>query len=135
MTRLKRHKDIIFYIIFGILTTLVNIIAYWVLSYLLMWNVTISTIMAWFLAVLFAFVTNRKWVFYSSAVTMQSLVQEWVSFLICRFGTGMIDIGFMFLFVEILNYPDMIIKTAANIIVIVLNYITSKWFIFKSDNM
>lgn len=131
---LKKYKDILFYTIFGVLTTLINIITYWAMSHFLMWNVMISTVFAWFIAVVFAFMTNRKWVFYSSTVVIQDILLELLSFLICRLGTGIIDIGIMFLFVEQMDCPDTLIKTLANIIVIALNYAASKWIIFKSRN-
>lgn len=131
---LKKYKDILFYTIFGVLTTLINIITYWAMSHFLMWNVMISTVFAWFIAVVFAFMTNRKWVFYSSTVAIQDILLELLSFLICRLGTGIIDIGIMFLFVEQMDCPDTLIKTLANIIVIALNYAASKWIIFKSRN-
>lgn len=131
---LKKYKDILFYTIFGVLTTLINIITYWAISHFLMWNVMISTVFAWFIAVVFAFMTNRKWVFYSSTVAIQDILLELLSFLICRLGTGIIDIGIMFLFVEQMDCPDTLIKTLANIIVIALNYAASKWIIFKSRN-
>lgn len=131
---LKKYKDILLYTIFGVLTTLINIITYWAMSHFLMWNVMISTVFAWFIAVVFAFMTNRKWVFYSSTVAIQDILLELLSFLICRLGTGIIDIGIMFLFVEQMDCPDTLIKTLANIIVIALNYAASKWIIFKSRN-
>lgn len=64
----QKYKDIIPYGIFGVLTTLVNVIVYWTSARLLGLGVMPSTVIAWILAVLFAYITNRKWVFHSTAV-------------------------------------------------------------------
>lgn len=129
-----QYKDIIPYGVFGVLTTVVNIVSYWIAAHPLGLSVMTSTVIAWFLSVLFAYVTNRKWVFHSEADGFEAIVKEMVSFFGCRLATGFVDLACMFLFVDVLHLDDVVIKVIANIIVIVLNYVASKLVIFKHGN-
>lgn len=126
-----KYKDIIFYGIFGLLTTAVNILTYWVMAHPMKMSTTVSAVIAWALAVLFAYGTNRKWVFHSNADSREKVVKEIVSFFGCRLVTGVIDWSLMFICVELMHWEDMMIKIAANIIVIILNYIFSKLLVFR----
>ena len=122
----EKYKDIIPYAVFGVLTTLVNIAVYWLMAHPLGLGVMPSTIIAWIAAVLFAYITNRKWVFHSEANTRNEIIKEIISFFACRLATGVVDWACMFIFVDVLHLNDVVIKTAANILVIILNYIASK---------
>ena len=126
-----KYKDVILYLIFGGFTTVVNIVVYWVCVHVLGAGVMTGTVAAWALAVLFAYLTNRSMVFHSSAAGAQEIMKEIGSFFACRLGTGAVDWAIMFVFVTVLHFNDMIIKILANIIVIVLNYVLSKFVIFK----
>lgn len=127
----KKHKDVIPYAFFGVATTVVNVVGYWLTAHLLGFSVMFSTVVAWILAVLFAYVTNRKWVFKSYALTSIEIMREMSSFFACRLATGIVDWAAMFVFVDVVGMDDVIVKAAANIVVIVLNYIASKMVIFK----
>lgn len=127
----QKYKDIIPYGIFGVLTTLVNVIVYWASARLLGLGVMPSTVIAWILAVLFAYITNRKWVFHSTAVTAAEIRKEIISFFVCRLATGVLDWACMFIFVDLLRLYDVAIKVLANILVIILNYVASRLVIFK----
>ena len=127
----QKYKDIIPYGIFGVLTTLVNVIVYWASARLLGLGVMSSTVIAWILAVLFAYITNRKWVFHSTAVTAAEIRKEIISFFVCRLATGVLDWACMFIFVDLLRLYDVAIKVLANILVIILNYVASRLVIFK----
>lgn len=129
----KKYQDLIPYAVFGVLTTLVNLSSYWVISHILHAGVMTSTVIAWILSVLFAYITNRKWVFHSENTAFGAIVREVVSFFGCRLATGIIDWLCMFVFVEKLHFNDMVIKIAANVIVIICNYVASKLFIFKKQ--
>ena len=131
MNWMKAHMDILLYLVFGVLTTLINVVVYGVCADVMHVDVMISTIIAWILAVLFAYVTNRKWVFHSTVTDKDGLIKELIAFFGCRLGTGVIDLIMMFVFVEIMKFPGMFIKFLANIFVIVLNYVASKVVIFK----
>ena len=126
-----KYKNFILYIFFGICTTMINIITYYICAYIFLVETIISTTIAWIFAVFFAYVTNRKWVFDSKAIFMNEIIKEVVSFFSCRLATGVIDILIMYLFVNLLHFNDIFIKIIANIIVIIFNYIASKFLIFK----
>lgn len=126
-----KYRDMIPYLIFGVLTTLVNIAAYWLLAHPLGLSTVPSTVIAWVLAVLFAYVTNRKWVFHSEAKTRNEIIKEGVSFYLCRLGTGVLDWLGMYVMVDVLHWNDLIVKIAVNIVVIVLNYVASKLIVFR----
>ena len=124
----KKHKEIIMYGIFGVLTTLVNIFVYFILSKMFVVHYLISTVIAWILAVLFAYFTNRKYVFNSKN---NSIIKEIFSFFSFRILSGVIEVILMYILVDIIVFDDLISKVVTNIIVIILNYIFSKLFIFK----
>lgn len=128
---INKYMDIILYGVFGVLTTVVNIVSYWIMAHPLGMGTMMSTVIAWVLAVLFAYFTNRKWVFRSKATGIQAIMKEIGSFFACRIVTGAVDWAFMFLFVEVLVFNDVIVKVLANILVIILNYVGSKLIIFK----
>ena len=128
---LKKYKGLLLYLFFGVCTTGVNIVSYWVCSRFMNMNTVLSTVIAWLLAVLFAYVTNRIWVFESNATGFKRIMIELMSFITCRVATGIMDIGIMYLCVDMLGMNDVLIKALSNIIVIILNYIASKLFIFR----
>lgn len=130
---LKKYKDIIPYGIFGLLTTAVNVTVYWVGAHLLNFEVVPSTVVAWIVAVTFAYVTNRKWVFQSEAKTILEIRKEIMSFYVCRLATGILDWICMYIFVDLLCFNDVVIKVMTNILVIILNYVASKIVIFKKN--
>lgn len=132
---IEKYKDIIPYAIFGVLTTLVNIVSYWIFAHLLKRSVTVATVIAWIFAVWFAYVTNRKWVFRSEAEKVGAVVKEIVYFFVCRLATGIVDWLCMFVFADKLKFNDMAIKILANIFVIALNYVASKFVIFRNEGV
>jgi putative flippase GtrA len=128
---IRKHEEAIPYLIFGILTTIVNIIAYFILLELFNINYLISNIIAWFVSVLFAYITNRKWVFKSKN---DNILLEMNLFFGSRLLSGIIDSGLMILFINFMAISDVISKFIVQIIVIIANYILSKWVIFKKRN-
>ena len=122
--------QIILYGIFGGITTLINIFAYWACTRILNIPVVASTVCAWTIAVLFAYWANRNFVFHSKN---SDILKEFTEFFACRIGTGILDVIIMYIFVDVLGFYDVVIKTASNILVIILNYIASKLFIFKGE--
>ena len=131
----KDHKEIVLYALFGALTTASNILVYWFMARLVRTDTMVSAVVAWAVAVLFAYVTNRKWVFYSGASAKSGIAKELISFFACRLATGMVDWGLMLICVDFLLWNDMAVKIVANIIVIVLNYFFSKIVIFREGRM
>ena len=128
---LHRYGDMIPYLVFGGLTTAVNIAVYWILAHLCRLGVMGSTVIAWILSVIFAYVTNRRWVFHSDALGLQAICREMASFFSCRLATGIVDWGCMLVFADMLGWWDLGVKVTANVMVIILNYLASKWVIFR----
>lgn len=130
-TLCKNTKDIIPYLFFGICTTMINVVSYWCIAHLMKVSVMPSTIAAWCLSVLFAYVTNRKWVFHSKSKGIKEISYEMFSFFVCRLATGLVDWLCMFVFVTLAGLNDVFIKAVANVLVIILNYVASKLVIFR----
>ena len=128
-----KYKSLIMYAIFGGLTTLVNIASYYLLYNIIGIPNVPSTIFAWLLAVIFAFITNKLWVFDSKSFDKETLKHEILSFFGCRAFTGLLDVGVMYLTVDVLHWNSTLWKLLSNILVIVINYIASKLIIFKKD--
>lgn len=138
MSRLKllyqKYRELVLYILFGGLTTLVNIFVYVLCARLFVWDVTLSTVIAWVLSVLFAYITNRKWVFQSRASGGRAVFREILTFSGGRAASGALDILNMYVFVGLLHINDLFIKILSNIVVIILNYIISKLIVFQKKN-
>ncbi len=126
----RKYKEGILYLFFGGCTTLVNIAAYWLCDKIGL-STTLSTCIAWGLSVLFAYVTNRRFVFESKASGVRAICREMLSFFSCRLATGLLDLGIMVLFVDVLKCPGLLVKILSNVLVIVLNYVFSKLWIFR----
>lgn len=130
-TLLKKHKSLISYAFFGVCTTAVNVVTYYVCFNIAGLSNILSTIIAWILAVLFAYITNKLWVFDSKSFDKNVLIKEIPAFFGCRLATGVLDVVIMFLAVDIAQSNGTVWKIISNILVIVINYIASKLIIFK----
>lgn len=124
------NRETVSYLIFGVLTTLVDWLVYPVLRWL-DYSVAVSTAGAWAAAVLFAFVTNKLFVFRSFTLRPAELCKEFVSFVACRVLSGLFTIAAMVFIVDVMGWNEWIGKVAVSAISLVLNYIFSKLFIFK----
>lgn len=124
-------KEIIFYGLFGILTTVINLLTFYILNSLFQINENLSNIVAILLAVLFAYFTNRKLVFNSTAATSKDKLIEFLKFMLGRVFTMIVEfVGCAILF-DILDISDMIIKVFMTILIVILNFFISKFFAFK----
>jgi putative flippase GtrA len=130
---MKNKKEVISYLVFGILTTLVNIISYGYLTKIGHIDYRLATTIAWFLSVVFAFVTNKLYVFNSKSFDIKTLTKEFFFFTFFRLLSYITDLVIMVLMVEWLLVDDLISKILANIIVVIFNYFASKFFIFKTS--
>ena len=128
---LAKYREQVMYIVFGGLTTLVNIVVYYVVNSVMGLATVPSTALAQVLAVLFAYVTNRRYVFRSRTTGAAALLREMGSFFACRAVSFFLDIGIMWLTVDMLGWPNMAMKIVSNVIIIVVNYLASKLFIFN----
>ncbi len=128
---IMKYKGLILYIVFGAMTTLVNMAAYWLCFDVLGIPNVLSTVIAWVLAVSFAFITNKIWVFDSRSFDGKTLRREIPAFFGARLLTGLLDVGIMYAAVDVMHWNAIPWKLASNVLVIVLNYIASKLVIFR----
>lgn len=129
----SKYKEIILYLFFGGCTTVINTIVYIVLYEYVGVTNFISTIIAWLLAVIFAFVTNRNIVFASKRTSLRDRGIEFLSFFGCRFMTGILDVSIMVVAVDWMKWNALIWKIVSNVLVIIINYIASKFLVFRGD--
>lgn len=128
----EKYKELFFYGVFGVGATFINIVSYRILAdvfgkkYFLLAN-----IIAWILAFIFAFITNKLFVFESKSWEATTAIKEFVGFLSARLATGILDTVLMWLFVSVIRLDDTLSKIIINVLVIIINYIASKFFIFK----
>lgn len=128
---IKKYRSVISYLVFGGLTTLINIVTFALLNPIM--NYQVANIIAWFLSVLFAYVTNKIWVFSSKTQGFMALIKEMGSFFIFRGLSLAMDIFMMWLGISVLHANPVLTKIVDNIVVVIANYFFSKWYIFKSN--
>jgi len=126
----KKHKEPLLYLFFGVLTTVVSILVFWIFTAVIPTNELIGNIISWIFAVLFAFITNRKWVFTSHK--KQNLFSEGIKFYSGRILTLIIEEIIIFIFITLLHFNSLTVKITAQVIIIILNYVISKIFVFKN---
>lgn len=133
MNNIKRliNKETILYVIFGILTTIVNLIAYYLFSNIININYLISNAIAWIISVVFAYITNKFFVFNSSYINKDVIIEEFIKFMNCRLISGLSEVVLLFLFVDLLLMNDIVAKLIIGVLVALINFIFSKVFIFK----
>lgn len=125
------HIEGMRYLIFGALSTVINILAFIICSKLFNMSVTISNVIAWIIAVLFAYITNKICVFKSKTDNNKQLAREVVYFFIARIITLILETIFLNITIEKLHFNEVLMKIISNIIVIILNFVFSKIIIFK----
>ena len=128
-----KHRDIAAYIAFGLLTTTVNYLVFFFSRETLKMSATTSNIAAWIVAVLFAFLTNKPFVFKSKSWSRKVVIPEFVKFVTCRIGSGIMETVFLFVTVDCINWDGTILKLIASGFVMVLNYILGKCVAFKNS--
>ncbi len=127
----EKYRDTALYLIFGVVTTAVNVVVYHVCFAMLGVPNIPSVVIAWVLSVAVAYITNKLWVFRSPSFAPAVLWPELGKFVAARAFTGVLDLGIMYVGVDLLGGPGTVLKLGANVLVVVLNYIFSKWLIFK----
>ncbi|WP_318507045.1 GtrA family protein [Bacillus sp. T3] len=131
---MNNKKEVFNYLVFGVLTTIVNIASYGLLTKIMNIDYKVATTIAWLLSVIFAFITNKMFVFKSLSIGIDTLIKEFSSFLFFRILSYFIDLAMMIVLVEWVRMDDVLAKIFANIVVVVLNYIASRYFIFQKAN-
>lgn len=130
---LKSHSDLILYLVFGVLTTLVNYLVYLPCYNLLSINAALSNVIAWCVSVAFAFLTNKPFVFRSHDWSLPTVTAELVKFLTCRLGSGAAETLILLVAVDVLHGSGNIWKIVTSVLVVVLNYFASKLIVFRKS--
>ena len=132
MTLFAKYKQTILYLIFGVLSTIVNILTYAFCTRNLNIEFLISNWIAWIVAVLFAYITNKFFVFESKKINIKFLIKELSSFVSCRLLSGIKEMILMYTMISLMSLNDFIVKIITNVVVVILNFIFSKLIIFKN---
>ena len=130
----KEYRSFILYVVFGVLTTIINFVLYWLFYEVIRIGNIPSNVLAWVGAVTVAFLTNKSLVFGSSSWDKKTVASEFIKFIVARLATGGVDLLFMFVTVDLYRWNALLMKILANIIVIILNYILSKLVVFKKPS-
>ena len=129
---MNRYREVIVYLVFGVLTTLVNYLVYLPCYNLLNFSSSLSNVIAWVAAVVFAYVTNKPFVFQSSDWSAKTVVPELTKFVGTRLGSGGLETLILFVFVDMIGGNGNVWKLLTSVIVVVLNYLGSKLLVFRN---
>lgn len=129
----ETYADAIPYLIFGVLTTLVNYVVYLPVYNLLGLSAAVSNAIAWVAAVAFAFLTNKPFVFKSHDWSRNVVIPELTKFVSCRVASGVMETVIIFLAVDTLGRNGNIWKLVTSVLVVILNYFGSKLLVFRKE--
>lgn len=128
---IEKYWDILSYLFFGVLTTLVNYAVYLPVYNLLGFSASVSNVFSWVAAVAFAFLTNKPFVFKSHDWSKETVIPELTKFVSCRIASGVMETVILLVTVDILGWNGNIWKLLTQIMVMVLNYVFSKLVVFR----
>lgn len=128
-----KYWDIVSYLFFGVCTTIVNYLIYIPCYNFLDMSATVSNMIAWVVAVAFAYLTNKPFVFKSNDWSAKTVVPELTKFVGCRIGSGAAETLILFLAVDLMGWNGNIWKLVTQVMVVVLNYIGSKLLVFRKQ--
>lgn len=128
---LVKYWDILTYLVFGVLTTVVNYAVYLPVYNFCGISAAVSNMIAWVVAVAFAFLTNKPFVFHSHDWSAQTVLPELTKFVSCRIASGVLETVILFLSVDCMNWNGNIWKLVTQVLVIIINYVGSKLLVFR----
>lgn len=128
----RKHWDILAYLVFGVLTTAVNYVVYLPCYNLLGLSAAVSNAIAWVAAVAFAYLTNKPFVFKSHDWSLGTVIPELTKFLGCRLGSGFAETAILFVTVDLLGWNGNLWKLLTSVLVVILNYAASKLLVFRT---
>ena len=126
-----KYYDVITYLVFGVLTTAVNYIVYLPCYNLLHLGASVSNVIAWVVAVAFAFLTNKPFVFRSHDWSAKVVLPELTKFVGTRLGSGALETLILFVTVDVLAWNGNVWKLVTSVLVVILNYVGSKLLVFR----
>jgi putative flippase GtrA len=130
---IRKHWDVLSYLFFGVLTTVVNYVVYLPCYNLLGLSAAVSNAIAWVFAVAFAYLTNKPFVFKSHDWSAKTVFPELVKFVACRIGSGVLETVLLLITVDWMDWNGNIMKLITSVVVVVLNYVGSKLLVFKKQ--
>lgn len=129
----KKHWDALIYLVFGVLTTVVNYLVYLPCYNLLHWPAAASNAVAWVTAVAFAFLTNKPLVFHSHDWSKETVLPELARFVACRLASGAMETFVLLVTVDFLGWSGNVMKLIVSVLVVIVNYVGSKLLVFKNN--
>lgn len=128
---LRKYRSLLAYCFFGLMTSVVNFLVYYPLLNLSQLSATVCNIIAWAIAVIFSFITNKPIVFGSHDWSLKKVGSEFGRFAACRLFSGILETAFIFLSVDVFALDGNMMKIIASLFVVVFNYVSSKILVFK----
>lgn len=129
---IEKYYDVLVYLFFGVLTTAVNYIVYLPCYNILQFSAAASNVVAWAVAVVFAYLTNKPFVFKSFDWSAKTVVPELTKFVGSRIASGFLETAIIFVTVDLLQCNGNIMKLLTSVLVVIMNYIISKLLVFKN---
>lgn len=127
----KKNKEMLLYLFFGGLSFIVSVATYALFNVPMKMDALIANVLSWIITVMFAFLTNRVWVFASPTDNIKDFMKQMLSFYSGRIITLVIEEAILLVFINMLGFGSLLVKIVAQVVVILLNYVISKLFIFK----
>ncbi|MCL2071121.1 MAG: GtrA family protein [Oscillospiraceae bacterium] len=130
----QKHREILLYLFFGGLTTVVSISVHYAILFWLADNTAIATTGSWICAVTFAFFVNKVFVFRSVSTNVADWFKQAFAFYGARIATFFIELGFLLLMVDVLHFNEYVMKVIAQVFVLITNYLLGKFWVFKKKS-
>lgn len=127
----RKYREILVYLVFGVLTTAVNYVVYLPCYNLLHISASVSNVIAWVFAVAFAYLTNKPFVFRSHDWSAKTVIPELAKFVGTRVGSGGLETAILFLTVDVIGWNGNLWKILTSILVVIVNYVGSKLLVFR----
>lgn len=131
---LRKYEEIIRYLIIGVCTTVVSLITYFVFCDLMHLHYQVSNLLSWVCSVVFAYFTNKSFVFRTPYINVEKTAKEIVGFVSSRISSLVVEMVCMMVGVQVFGINDGIMKFVDQVIVIIMNYVLSKFLVFKKED-
>ena len=129
----RKHREVLLYLFFGGLTTVLSVAGFWLLTEPLTMEPLLANVFTWVVCVAFAYLTNRAWVFDHRAAGGRAILQEAAAFAGGRLATLGMEELILWVGIGLLRFPKLAVKLAAQILVVLGNYVISKWLVFRAS--
>ena len=127
----QKHREVLLYLFFGFVTTVISVSVYWLGADVLGVDPLIANVFSWILAVLVAFLSNRTYVFHAETENREVFLKQILSFYGGRVFTLLVEELILFVGIKLLAFPNLPVKIVAQVVIVILNYVISKLFVFK----